>query len=56
MLTVEHFVGGLFDQAGDVGRQVAISIVDPCGSFLDQGQCVQDGQRHSLVANRKIDQ
>ncbi|RMS18559.1 hypothetical protein ALP75_201500 [Pseudomonas syringae pv. actinidiae] len=56
VLTVEHLVGSLFDQPGDIGRQVAVAVVDACGGFLDQGQRMQHGQRHTLVANRKVDQ
>jgi len=41
MLAGEHFIGGLLDQAGDVGGQVAVAVVDPCGGFLDQRQGVQ---------------
>ena len=56
MLAVEHFVGGLFDQAGDVGGQVAVAVVDPCRGFLDQRQGVQYRQRHAFVADGEVDQ
>ena len=55
-LTAEYLVSRLFDQARDVDRQVAVAVVDPRGGFLDQRQGVQHGQRHTLVANREIDQ
>ena len=56
MLAVEHFVGGLFDQARDVGGQVTVAVVDPCGSLLDQGQGMQHRQGHALLANGEIHQ
>ncbi|MNJ60355.1 hypothetical protein D3C77_560780 [compost metagenome] len=56
VLAVQHFVGGLFDQSGDVGWQIADAVVDACGGLLDQRQCVQHGQRHALVANGEVDQ
>ncbi len=55
MLAGQHFVGGLFDQAGDVGGEVAIAIIDPRGGFLDQCQCVQHRQGHAFVANGEVD-
>jgi hypothetical protein len=54
VLAVEHFVGGLFDQAGDVGGQVAVAVVDPGGGFLDQRQGVQHRQRHAFLPMAKL--
>jgi len=56
MLAVEHFVGGLFYQAGDVGGQVAVAVVDPGRGFLDQGQGMQDRQGHAFLADGEVDQ
>ncbi|MNV44414.1 hypothetical protein D3C71_1361730 [compost metagenome] len=56
MLAFEHFVGGLLDQPGDVGRQIAVAVVDPGRGFLDQRQAMQHRQRHAFVANGKVDQ
>ncbi|KWV85274.1 hypothetical protein PFLmoz3_05218 [Pseudomonas fluorescens] len=56
MLAVQDFVGSLLDQAGNIGRQVAVAVVDPRRGLLDQGQGMQYRQRHALLANREIDQ
>ncbi|BCQ70528.1 hypothetical protein PEQA60_45180 [Pseudomonas sp. Eqa60] len=56
MLAREHFVGGLFDQAGDIGRDVAVAVVDPRRGFLDQGQGMQHRQGHAFVADGEVDQ
>ncbi|MNQ74270.1 hypothetical protein D3C85_890240 [compost metagenome] len=56
VLASQHLVGGLFDQAGDVQRQVADAGIDPRSGFLDQGQGMQHGQRHALLADGEIDQ
>jgi hypothetical protein len=56
MLTVEHLVGGLFDQAGDIGRQVAVAVIYPGGGLLDQCQGVQYRQGHTLLADGEIHQ
>ncbi|VVN25767.1 hypothetical protein PS631_04625 [Pseudomonas fluorescens] len=55
-LAIEHFVGGLFDQPGDIRRQVTVAVVDPCGGLLDQRQGVRNGQRHALLADGEVDQ
>src|SRR5690606_30559254 len=44
MLALQHLVGGLFDQTGQVGRQIADAAVDPGRGLLDQGQAVHHGQ------------
>ncbi|MCY1435642.1 hypothetical protein D9M71_517460 [compost metagenome] len=56
MLAAQHFVGGLFDQPGDVGRQVAIAVVDPCRGLLDQCQGVQHREGHAFLADGEVDQ
>ena len=56
MAAVEHFIGCLFDQSGDVGGQIAIAVVDPGGRFLDQRQAMEHGQRHAFGANGKVNQ
>ncbi|MNM89022.1 hypothetical protein D3C81_1012460 [compost metagenome] len=56
VLAIEDFVGGLFDQPGDVGWQVTVAVVDPRGGFLDQCQGVQHRERHAFLANGEIDQ
>jgi hypothetical protein len=56
MFAIEHFVGSLFDQPGDVGGQVAVAVVDPRGGFLDECQGVQHRERHAFLANGKVDQ
>ncbi|MNI58358.1 hypothetical protein D3C73_1134680 [compost metagenome] len=38
MVAGEHLVGGLLDQTGDIGGQVAVAIIDPRRGFLDQRQ------------------
>ncbi|MNM87557.1 hypothetical protein D3C81_997430 [compost metagenome] len=55
-LAIEHLVGGLFDQPGDVRRQVSVAVVDPCSGFFDHRQGVQDSQWHALLADGKVDQ
>ena len=56
VLATQHFVGGLFDQPGDVGRQVAVAVVDACRGLLDQRQGVQHRDGHALLANGEVDQ
>ncbi|MNN29268.1 hypothetical protein D3C81_1428660 [compost metagenome] len=56
MLAAQHFVGSLLDQAGNVGGQIAVTVVDPCSGFLDQGQSVQYRQRHAFLTNGEVDQ
>ena len=56
VFTVEHFIGGLFDQAGDIGRQITVAVIDPRGSLFDQDQGMQNRQRHFFVADGKVDQ
>jgi hypothetical protein len=46
----------LLDEPRNVGRQVAVAVVDPRRRLLDQGQGVQHRQRHMLIANGEIDQ
>ena len=36
VLSLKDFIGGLFDQAGDVSGQIAIAIIDPCCSLFDE--------------------
>ncbi|MNJ20851.1 hypothetical protein D3C77_151930 [compost metagenome] len=55
-LPVEHFVGGLFDQSGDIRRKVSVAVVDPGCGFFDQCQGMQNRQRHALLADGKVDQ
>jgi hypothetical protein len=39
-----------------VGGQVAITVVDPCRRFLDQGQGVQYREGHALFADGEVHQ
>lgn len=56
VLAIQHFIGGLFDQPGDVGRQVAIAVVDARRGLLDQCQGVQYREGHAFLANGEVDQ
>ncbi|MNZ88870.1 hypothetical protein D3C78_1077720 [compost metagenome] len=55
-LAVEHFIGSLLDQPGNVGRQVAVAVVDACGGFFDHRQGMQNGQGHAFLADGEVDQ
>ncbi|MNZ69082.1 hypothetical protein D3C78_873730 [compost metagenome] len=56
MLAAQHFVGGLLDQPGDVGWQVAVTVVDAGRGLLDQRQGVQHRDGHAFLANGEVDQ
>ncbi|MNJ54621.1 hypothetical protein D3C77_500700 [compost metagenome] len=56
VLAGQHFVGGLLDQPGHLGGQLADAVIDPRGGFLDQRQGMQHRQRHAFLANGEIDQ
>ncbi len=56
VVACQHFVRRLFDQPGQVGRQVAVAIVDPCGGLLDQRQGVHHLDRHALLTDGEVDQ
>jgi hypothetical protein len=56
VLAVADLVGGLLDQAGDIGRQLAAAAVDAGRGLLDQCQGMQHGQWHAFLADGEVDQ
>ncbi len=54
VLVGEDFVGGLFDQAGDVRADAAVAAIHPGGGLFHQGQGMHHGEGHAFLADGEV--
>ena len=56
VFAAQHFICRLFDQACNVGRHIAVAIINPGRGLFDQHERMQHRQWHFLVADGEVDQ
>src|ERR1700723_2840450 len=54
--SLDNFVGGLYDQLGLVGGELAEIAIYLGASLLEQAEGADDGARHPIVSDREVQQ